>query len=215
MLTTLSDLSDQGMSSCDLMLASSSWSLQWRHSSNCPGSQFWCELCHESPCTWHPHNATHLIMSHGPYLAFWSITEYIASSLCWWCDHVSAPGSLCRVIGSSLAPFKHLTPSPGPLCQCVTPCHPRHYRDNWYKHGNMRHGGSVYINIITSPGSGLPRVTVMMVLSLVRGRGEHHNIQTFTFSLDCPHQNSRDQKNFLLTNCQLCCRPVKISIFAT
>ena len=32
-----------------------------------------------------------------------------------------APGSLCRVITPSLAPFKHLTPWLGPVWQCVTP----------------------------------------------------------------------------------------------
>ena len=173
-----------------------------------------CVMSHHAPDTLTM--ASQLIMSQrcAPYLAVWSNADDIASSLCWWCDHVSAPGSLCRVIGPSLAPFKHLTPSPGPLCQCVTPAITGTIGINT----EIWDAGSVYINIITSPGAGPPRVTVMMALSLVspeEGSGEHHNIQTFTFSLDCPHQKSRDQKNFLLTNCQLFCRPVKISIFAT
>ena len=122
MLTTLSDLSDQGMSSCDPMLISCSWSLQWRHSSDCA----WISWC----VSWVTRRLTlaqcpQLIMSQChkdvPYLAVWSNTDDIASSPWWWCDHVLPPGSLCRVITPSLAPFKHLTPWLGPVWQCVTP----------------------------------------------------------------------------------------------
>ena len=115
MLTTLSDLSDQGMSSCDphvdiLLLISAMETFLWL----CLELMM-CVMSHQAP-----DNHTMLIMSqchcNVPYLAVWSNTDDIASSPWCWCDHVLPPGSLCHVITPSLAPFKHLTP-----CQCVTP----------------------------------------------------------------------------------------------
>ena len=81
-----------------IMLISGSWSLLWRHSSNCPGSQVLMGTvsCVTSP--WQSHNA-HIhsldLQCHKdvPYLAVWSSTDDIAPS----CDHVSPCVSLCVV----------------------------------------------------------------------------------------------------------------------
>ena len=170
-----------------------------------PGPDVNCVMCHQpltiTQCT---HTQSGSPMSQRCPIPGCLIQHRWYRPVMWPC--VTMCLSLCRVIASSLAPFKHLTPLTG---TAVSPAITGTIGINteiWDggTPGDTR--GSVYINIIASP-----ELWVAPYHSYdgtcpghPEGRASH-NMQIFTFSLNCPHQNTWAQNWFILTNCQLFC----------